>query len=291
VVVGGEVVGGSVGGVDSGGGLVGGGWVATGAASGGGVTVVSGVVVGSELDGGSTDVGRVVAGAESAGAAPVGVERIADVAAGVEAGAAVAMELGTTTSSSTVAGAEAVGSSCSEAPVVGTVDVDVSDVVVAFVNVRAVVMAGAASDAGAGAGPAPGLPELGPCHSAARTNRTTSSTAMTVRPTVLPDGRWSAPPGCGRSLTSMHQFYLTRRTLLRAVGDRAGEAVTRFNIAMIHRAAGRFEDAVRELEITVAFDGQVQHPDLESDTAMLETVRAELTASRAHDPQSALGIH
>ena len=76
------------------------------------------------------------------------------------------MELGPTTSSSTVAGSAVVGTSSSPAAVVGTADVDVSDVVVAFVNVRGVVVAGAANDAGAGIGPAPGLPELGPCHSA-----------------------------------------------------------------------------------------------------------------------------
>jgi hypothetical protein len=195
-VVGGEVVGRSVGG----GGLVGGGWVATGAESGGGATVVSGVVVASELDGGSTDVGRVVAGAESAGARPGGLGRSA-VAAGVEAGATVAVELGPTTSSNKVAGSA--GTSSSQAAVVGTVDVDVSEVVVAFVNVRAVVVAGAATDAGVGVGPSPGLPELGPCHSVARTNRTTSSTEMTASATVL--------PGCGRSLRSMRHYYPTRR--------------------------------------------------------------------------------
>jgi hypothetical protein len=205
MVVGGEVVDRSVGGVDAGGGLVGGGWVATGAESGGGATVVSGVVVGSELDGGSTDVGRVVADAESGG-----FGRGAAVPAGVEAGAAVAVELGPTTSPNTVTGSAVAGTSSSPAALVGTADVDVSEVVVAFVNVRAVVVAGAAT--GVGVGPSPGPPELGPCHSVARTNRTTSSTEMTARATVLPDGRWSALPGCGRSLTSMRQYYPTRRT-------------------------------------------------------------------------------
>jgi hypothetical protein len=208
VVVGGEVVGWSVGGVDSGGGLVGG---ATGAESGGGATVVSEVVVGSELDGGSTDVGRVVAGAESAGARPGGLGRGAAVAAGVEAGAAVAVELGTTTSPNTVARSALAGTSSSQAAIVGTADVDASEVVVASVNVRrAVVVAGA--DAGVGVGRAPGSPALGPRHSAARTNRTTSSKEMTASATVLPDGRWSALPRCGCSLTPMRQYYSTRRT-------------------------------------------------------------------------------
>jgi hypothetical protein len=211
-VVGGEVVDRSVGRVDSGGGLVGGGWVATGAESGGDATVVSGVVVGSELDGGSTDVGRVGAGAEAAGAGPGGLGRGAAMAAGVETGAAVAVELGPTTSPNTVAGSAVVGTSNSQAAIVGIADVNVSEVVVAVVNVRrAVVGGGAASDAGVGVGPSPGPPELGPCHSVTRANRTTSSTEMTASATVLPDGRWSALPGCGRSLTSMRQYYPTRR--------------------------------------------------------------------------------
>ena len=62
--------------------------------------------------------------AESTGAGSDGSGRGADVAAGVEAGAAVAVELGTTTSSSTVAGSAVVGTSSSRAAVVGTADVE-----------------------------------------------------------------------------------------------------------------------------------------------------------------------
>ena len=63
---------------------------------------------------------------------------------------------------------------------------------------------------------------------------------------------------------------------MREVGDRAGEAVTRYNIAMVHRGLGQFADAVRELEIVVELDRQVEHPDLERDTRMLEQCRGEL---------------
>jgi hypothetical protein len=70
---------------------------------------------------------------------------------------------------------------------VGTVDIN--DVGAAFVVVRAVVVTGAASDAGGGVGPRPGPPELESGHSVARRSRTRSSTEMTARPTVLPDGR------------------------------------------------------------------------------------------------------
>src|SRR5262249_32925496 len=57
--------------------------------------------------------------------------------------------------------------------------------------------------------------------------------------------------------------------------SRAGEAVTRYNIAMRLRAAGRLREAVAELEIVVVLDRAVQHPDLDADTAMLHQVRAE----------------
>ena len=40
-------------------------------------------------------------------------------------------------------------------------------------------------------------------------------------------------------------------------------------------------EAVAELELVVALDAAVQHPDLEADTAMLEQVRAELHQRRS----------
>jgi hypothetical protein len=188
VVVVGEtvVVGGSVGGAESGGGLVGGGGLAAGGGSGG-ATVTTGVVVGSELDGDASEVGTVGSGAGSSGAGPGGVERGAVVAARVDAGASVAVALGTRTSPNTVAGSAVVGTSSSPA-VTGTDDGD--DVVVLLVDVgRVVGGAGADNVAGGGIGPSPAELELGPSQSATRTKRTTSSTAMTIVPAVLPDGR------------------------------------------------------------------------------------------------------
>jgi hypothetical protein len=120
------------------------------------------------------------------------------VAAGVEAGSLVVVELGATNSANTVAGSVVVDISGSWTAV------EVGDVVVEFVIVRAVVVTGAASDLGTGGRASPESPELGPCHTAARTKRTTSSTETTARASVLPDGRWRAFRGCGRSLTSMH---------------------------------------------------------------------------------------
>ncbi|MCA9947709.1 MAG: hypothetical protein KC449_29715, partial [Anaerolineales bacterium] len=57
-----------------------------------------------------------------------------------------------------------------------------------------------------------------------------------------------------------------------------GESTTRFNMAMLYRDRGELAVAVAHLERVVALDRQVQHPDLESDMALLEKVRAELAA-------------
>jgi Tfp pilus assembly protein PilF len=65
--------------------------------------------------------------------------------------------------------------------------------------------------------------------------------------------------------------------MLREVGDRAGEAVTRYNLAMAYRDGGDLVRAVAELEQVVDLDRQVEHPDLADDTAILAQVRRELT--------------
>ena len=67
--------------------------------------------------------------------------------------------------------------------------------------------------------------------------------------------------------------------ILQEVGDRAGQAVTRYNVAMIHRAEGELGRAVAELEEVVELDRQVSHPDLQVDTEMLHRVRQELASS------------
>ncbi|MDG4797822.1 hypothetical protein [Micromonospora sp. WMMD1082] len=44
---------------------------------------------------------------------------------------------------------------------------------------------------------------------------------------------------------------------------------------MTHRAEGNLDRAIGELELVVDLDRQVDHPDLASDTAVLEQVRQE----------------
>ena len=70
-------------------------------------------------------------------------------------------------------------------------------------------------------------------------------------------------------------YYQQALPITREVGNRAGEAVTRYNIAMIHRTEGDLDRAVDKLERVVDLDRQVGHPDLESDTAILEEVRQQ----------------
>ena len=70
-------------------------------------------------------------------------------------------------------------------------------------------------------------------------------------------------------------YYHRALPLREEVGDRAGESVTRYNLAMIYRAQGRLAEAVAALRQVVALDQQVQHPDLESDQAMLRQVEQE----------------
>jgi hypothetical protein len=68
--------------------------------------------------------------------------------------------------------------------------------------------------------------------------------------------------------------------IMREVGDRAGEAVTHYNVAMIHREQGELGQAVAELEQVVELESQVRRPDLQSGTEMLYRVRQELASAR-----------
>jgi tetratricopeptide (TPR) repeat protein len=72
------------------------------------------------------------------------------------------------------------------------------------------------------------------------------------------------------------EYYGQALPIQQEAGDRAGEADTRYNLAMIHRDQGELGRAVAELEQVVELDRQVSHPDLQSDTEMLQQVRQEL---------------
>ncbi|HEU0077797.1 MAG TPA: tetratricopeptide repeat protein, partial [Longimicrobiaceae bacterium] len=71
------------------------------------------------------------------------------------------------------------------------------------------------------------------------------------------------------------QYYELALPIRQEVGDRSGEAVTRFNIAMILRRQGELERSIAELRCVVALDELVQHPDLEQDRAVLAKVEEE----------------
>jgi len=80
--------------------------------------------------------------------------------------------------------------------------------------------------------------------------------------------------GLGEWQQALH-YYQQALPLREEVGDRVGESVTRYNLAMIYRGQGQFAEAVAALRQVVALDQQVQHPDLESDQAMLRQVEQE----------------
>lgn len=65
------------------------------------------------------------------------------------------------------------------------------------------------------------------------------------------------------------------------VGDRWLESVTRYNLAMVYAALGRWQAAEAELQIVVAIDEAVAHPDLESDRQALAQVQALLAQMQA----------
>ncbi|NUM45219.1 MAG: hypothetical protein HUU38_10990, partial [Anaerolineales bacterium] len=63
------------------------------------------------------------------------------------------------------------------------------------------------------------------------------------------------------------------------------ESVTRFNIALVFHAQGRLSEAIEQMQQVVELDELVQHPDLESDTATLRQLEAELTAQKGISDQ------
>ena len=70
-------------------------------------------------------------------------------------------------------------------------------------------------------------------------------------------------------------FYEQALPLRRQVGDRWGESITRYNLALVYETLGDLQRAEDELEIVVALDEAIEHPDLASDRAALERVRAQ----------------
>ena len=74
------------------------------------------------------------------------------------------------------------------------------------------------------------------------------------------------------------RYYERALPIQKDVGDRYGESITRYNMAVIYRAQGALERAVIELRKVVELDRQVQHPDLESDLALLKELEAEWAA-------------
>jgi len=60
------------------------------------------------------------------------------------------------------------------------------------------------------------------------------------------------------------------------IGDRAGEAVTSWNIGMIYEKQGDLAEAEPYMARTVQLDEEIGHPSLEKDRKYLEELRAKL---------------
>jgi tetratricopeptide (TPR) repeat protein len=73
-------------------------------------------------------------------------------------------------------------------------------------------------------------------------------------------------------------YYEQALPIRRAVGDRAGEAATLFNVAMLRDREGNTEEAITLLERVVALDEAIRRPTLESDRAVLARLRAKRRA-------------
>ncbi len=69
-------------------------------------------------------------------------------------------------------------------------------------------------------------------------------------------------------------YYNQALPLMRQVGDRWGESITRYNMAMVYADLGDLAQAEEQLQIVVALDEAIGHPDLESDRAALATIQA-----------------
>lgn len=68
-------------------------------------------------------------------------------------------------------------------------------------------------------------------------------------------------------------YYTQALPLFRTVGDRWGESITRFNMGILYAQLGELAKAEEQLEMVVALDEAIGHPDLESDREVLEQIR------------------
>jgi Tfp pilus assembly protein PilF len=60
------------------------------------------------------------------------------------------------------------------------------------------------------------------------------------------------------------------------IGDRAGEAVTSWNIGLTYAEQGDLAKAEQHISRAVQLEEEIGHPDLEKDRKGLERVRAKL---------------
>jgi tetratricopeptide (TPR) repeat protein len=69
-------------------------------------------------------------------------------------------------------------------------------------------------------------------------------------------------------------YYEQAVSLFRHVGDRWHESTVRYNMAMAYQSLDRLDEAEAQLIEVVALDEAIGHPNLESNRAALEKIRA-----------------
>ncbi|HNU04946.1 MAG TPA: hypothetical protein PKL67_12425, partial [Anaerolineae bacterium] len=69
-------------------------------------------------------------------------------------------------------------------------------------------------------------------------------------------------------------FYNQALPFYRQVGDRWGESITRYNMAVVCADLGDLAGAEAQLLLVVALDEAIGHPDLASDRAALARIQA-----------------
>ncbi len=69
------------------------------------------------------------------------------------------------------------------------------------------------------------------------------------------------------------QHYRQALELARDIGDRRAEAAAAWNLGLVYEQIGEYQRAVELMEITVAYEREVDHPDFERDVRYLERLR------------------
>ncbi len=97
-----------------------------------------------------------------------------------------------------------------------------------------------------------------------------------AHPVALAKGRLAQINGMRGEYLAAEPLFREAIDLLHRLGQRADEAITRYNLAAMLVQIERVPEAVELMEQVVQIDEEISHPDLHSDRATLESYRARL---------------